>query len=170
MLERDFAETLYIGADRRAHHFETGDITAINAAIAARRPLLLRGEPGVGKTQLAIAAATALGYAYVHRVVDANTEARELRWSEDLVDRLSDAQRAAVDGAGGAKGYLDYVEPGPLWWGFDWGAATQQAARRNAVDEAKAPTPVQPDSRCDPKNGVVVLIDEIDKAEPELPN
>lgn len=155
---------------RRTHRFQRDDIDAVNSALAARRPLLLRGEPGVGKTQLAVAAAVALGYGYVHSVVDSNTEARELRWTEDLVDRLSDAQRAAHVEHSGAKSYLDYVEPGPLWWAFSWSDAVTQSARRNSVDPADAPIPSQPDKRCHPSKGIVFLIDEIDKAEPELPN
>lgn len=174
MLKIDIDKAITIGSPadphRRVHCFDREDVDAVNSALAARRPLLLRGEPGVGKTQLAIAAAAALEYGFVHSTVDANTEARDLRWTEDLVDRLSDAQRAAQSGAGGAGQYLDYVEPGPLWWAFSWYTAVQQSARRNKVAEDQAPTPLQPDERCDPSKGMVLLIDEIDKADPELPN
>ncbi|MBU2357915.1 MAG: MoxR family ATPase [Alphaproteobacteria bacterium] len=152
------------------HCFDRKDIDAVNSALAARRPLLLRGEPGVGKTQLAAAAAVALGYGFVHTTVDASTEARDLRWTEDLVDRLSDAQRAAQAGAVGAGKYLEYVEPGPLWWAFSWNTAVQQSAKRNKVADKDAPKPPQPDRNCSPEKGMVVLIDEIDKSEPELPN
>ncbi|MAE88930.1 MAG: AAA family ATPase [Pelagibaca sp.] len=155
------------------HEWQQEDIDAINAALAARRPLLLSGDPGVGKTQLAKAAAIELGFAYVHQVVDTNTEARELRWTQDLVQRLSDAQLAGGQGSGsgGAREPIDYVEPGPLWWAFSWGTARKQVAKRNQCEIQDAPTPPQPDTkRCDPANGMVLLIDEIDKAEPELPN
>lgn len=55
------------------HQFEPRQIRAINAALAARRPLLVRGEPGIGKTQLARAAAKGLGRAFVPHTVDART-------------------------------------------------------------------------------------------------
>jgi len=155
------------------HIFEQADIYAIEAALAAQRPLLLRGEPGVGKTQLARAAAQTLGWGFRHRVVDSRTEARDLKWSEDLVARLANAQMV-----GALKGMADpadkddprtriglehYVSPGPLWWGFDWGDAVRQA------DMVGMTVPANP-AGCDPANGVVVLIDEIDKAESEVPN
>ena len=49
-------------APRQVHVFEEPSIYAIKAAVAAKRPLLVRGEPGTGKTQLARAAAKALGW------------------------------------------------------------------------------------------------------------
>ncbi len=79
------------------HVFEEDDIEAIEAAIAAERPLLLRGDPGVGKSQLAMAAAICLKRAYVPLVVDARTDVRDLRWTEDLVARLADAQMAGLE-------------------------------------------------------------------------
>jgi hypothetical protein len=82
------------------HLFEPRDIDAVNASLAAGRPLLVRGEPGAGKSQLARAAAQGLGRAFVSKVIDARTEARDLLWTFDAVRRLADAQ---VLGAGGAK-------------------------------------------------------------------
>lgn len=158
---------------RAAHEFSREDIDAINAALASRRPLLLRGEPGVGKTQLAKAAAIRLGRAFSQCVIDARMEARDLKWSEDLVARLADAQMAKSGGKGVGR-VLDYIEPGPLWWGFDWGdAEIQDRARfrlQSGDPKAEAPARAPLNADCDPENGVVVLIDEIDKADPELPN
>ena len=140
---------------KRAHRFNPRDIDAVDAALAARRPLLLRGEPGAGKSQLAEAAAVAMGRAFVSYVVDARTEVRDLHWSVDLVRRLADAQaREERDLA-----LENYVIPGPLWWALDWTKALE-----------RHPAPPQPDARCKHENGVVVLIDEIDKADPDLPN
>ena len=56
-----------------------------------------------------------------------------------------------------------FVRPGPLWWGFDWEDAKRQAGRSGS------PVPAL-DGGADPRNGWVVLIDEIDKAEADLPN
>jgi len=153
----------------QAHVFDDLSIAAINAAMAAGRPLLVRGEPGAGKSQLARAAAKVLGRAFVHQVVDSRTEARDLLWHFDAVERLAEAQ---ISGAMGiddkdelkkALDVLNFVRPGPLWWAFDWEDANLQA---KAV---KALPPKQRDGG-KPANGVVVLIDEIDKAEGDVPN
>ena len=171
----------------QVHVFEAVDVEAIHAALGAKRPLLVRGEPGVGKSQLAQAAAVALERVFVPFVVDARTEARELLWREDAVARLADAQLIAALGSTSAvetddadSGEPDagsgalalrrrlsdptaYVEPGPLWWAFDWTGAVEQAARLQQVPRQQGP-------EANPENGAVVLIDEIDKAEADVPN
>lgn len=144
----------------------------------------MRGEPGTGKSQLARAAAKALQWAFVSCVVDIRTEARDLRWTFDAVRRLADAQVAGVsgvlekpqhrpaEGIGPAEAaaeigqavqsFLDegkYVRPGPLWWAFDWPGARDQAPEELPVFEG-----------CKPENGVVLLLDEIDKADSSVPN
>src|SRR3954464_9870745 len=78
------------------HQFERASALAIRAALGARRPLLVRGKPGVGKTQLAAAAAKVLKRPLVARVVDSRTEARDLLWEFDAVMRLAEAQIAAA--------------------------------------------------------------------------
>lgn len=152
------------GGIQQHHIFEQADIDAIEAALAARRPLLVRGEPGVGKSQLARAAAMALKWGFCRKVVDSRTEARDLKWTEDLVARLADAQTlgAARDGDSlqDRLSLSNYVEPGPLWWAFDWNSAAS-LVRASAPDQ---------NAGCDPSRGMVVLIDEIDKADSELPN
>ena len=153
----------------QAHVFDEVSIAAINAAMAAKRPLLVRGEPGVGKSQLARAAAKVLGRAFVHQVVDSRTEARDLLWHFDAVERLAEAQIANAMGIDDkdelrlALNVLNFVRPGPLWWAFDWEDANRQAK------SVKALPPRQRDGG-KPENGVVVLIDEIDKAEGDVPN
>ena len=77
------------------HVFDRDSAQAIRAALASRRPLLVRGEPGVGKTQLAAASAKVLKRPLVTRVVDSRTESRDLLWTFDAVMRLADAQAAS---------------------------------------------------------------------------
>src|SRR5206468_63305 len=74
------------------HQFEPESALAIRAALGACRPLLVRGEPGVGKTQLAAAAARVLEWRLVQKVVEARTESRDLLWEFDAVMRLAEAQ------------------------------------------------------------------------------
>jgi MoxR-like ATPase len=158
------------GAAEQAHVISQAEILAVRTAIAARRALLVRGEPGTGKTQLARAAAQALRRPFVPFTVDARTEARDLLWRFDAVARLADAQaRGAMaprDKPTATTPHLAitrYIQPGPLWWAFDWKGAEAQAAMSGAPRHTPAPG-------CDARNGAVVLIDEIDKAESEVPN
>jgi MoxR-like ATPase len=155
------------------HQFELRQIKAINAALSASRPLLVRGEPGVGKSQLARAAAKRLGRVFVQHVVDSRTESLDLLWHFDAVGRLAKAQIMGSLQFGTEKKALDvldeelaverFLHPRALWWAFDWVGAERQAAR------IKEGVPPNPDGG-DPVQGSVVLIDEIDKAEPDVPN
>lgn len=150
------------------HVFEQNSIDAVNAALAAQRPLLIRGEPGVGKSQLARAVAKSLKRAFISFVVDAHCESRDLLWHFDAVQRLADAQlgKALDDDTKKIKAKLhidNYLHPGPLWWVFDWNSAKDQASKLDQV----APTQFED---CSHNNGCVLLIDEIDKAEMDLPN
>lgn len=155
-----------------AHVFEAESIDAVNAALAARRPLLVCGEPGAGKSQLARAAAKALGRAYIPFVVDARTEARDLLWNFDAVARLAQAQVLGALRAdqGEVRERLapeNFLHPGPLWWAFDWAGAQRQEERASGRPQ-RIPFP-QVDGG-DPECGCVVLVDEIDKAESDVPN
>lgn len=155
-------------APELVHVFAAREIEAVNAALAARRPLLVRGEPGTGKSQLARAAAAVLKRAFVQSVVDARTESRDLLWHYDAVARLADAQlmRALGGDEPSAHTRLDvqnYLHPRVLWWAFNWTDAARQAKR---VGEHR---PLQLDGG-NPANGCLVLIDEIDKAETDVPN
>ncbi len=166
------------------HQFEPRQVRAVNAALAARRPLLVRGEPGIGKSQLARAAAAALGRAFVSYTVDARTESRDLLWHFDAVARLAEAQLIGALRADPAKNPKPkasakepaeppdirdqltigrFLHPRALWWAFDWEDALTQA------DQVDVPSPPQPDDG-DPANGCLILIDEIDKAESDVPN
>lgn len=159
-------------APEQVHVFDQQEIDAIDAALAARRPLLVRGEPGIGKSQLARAAAVDLERAYVQHVVDARTESRDLLWHFDAVARLADAQLKGALHEVGKESRDDlhrelavenYLHPRALWWAFNWKSAKDQAGK------VRQPEPPQlPGGK--PENGCVVLIDEIDKAETDVPN
>jgi MoxR-like ATPase len=149
------------------HLFDEESILAVNAALAARRPLLVRGEPGTGKSQLARAAAQALHRLFVSKVVDVHTEARDLLWSFDAVARLAEAQLAgsarSQEEARVAREQLDesrFVAPGPLWWAFNAATARAQAELAGA--------PLLEGGK--PGEGAVLLVDEIDKADAAVPN
>jgi MoxR-like ATPase len=176
----------------RVHVFSQQEIDAVNAALGAGRPLLVRGEPGIGKTQLGEAVADHLGRVMLPFVVDVRSESRDLLWHLDAVQRLADAQLLGAAGKlsfsrdparpDAAEPIADqgdnhalerslvrmrqtlaiehYLHPGPLWWAFDWEDARKQAERAQL-----APPRLEP-----PAEGVLVLIDEIDKAESDLPN
>ena len=158
------------GFAESVHVFEEDDVLAINAALGSERPLLVRGEPGTGKSQLARAAAQLLGRALVSYTVNANTDTRDLLYHVDLVARLAEAQlmaaRTDVSGADVDRALaLDpFVSPGPLWWALSPGtASTQQENARSNHCPVRAPARAK-------EHGVVVLIDELDKAEEAVPN
>ncbi len=150
------------------HVFDEQSVYAIKAALAAQRPLLVRGEPGTGKSQLARAAAHVLGRLFVSEVVHARSESQDLQWHFDAVGRLGEAQALAAGGSRDVEEALDprlYLSPGALWWVFDWTSADTQFHRcRRALRRPEQPPTWRPEQ------GSVLLIDEIDKAEADLPN
>src|SRR5205809_8045813 len=110
--------------------------SAVNCALALERPLLVRGEPGTGKTQLADALANALGLSLIHWPVKSTTKAQDGLYVYDTVQRLYDSRF----GDGDVRDIRRYIKLGPL------GEALKSEKR------------------------VVLLIDEIDKADLEFPN
>jgi MoxR-like ATPase len=109
---------------------------AVNASLALERPLLVRGEPGTGKTLLAEAIAEALGTELIHWPVKSTTRAQDGLYVYDTVQRLYDSRF----GDGDVKDIRHYIKLGPL--GRAFGA----------------------------KERIVLLIDEVDKADLEFPN
>ncbi len=113
--------------------------SVVNAALALERPLLVKGEPGTGKTLLAEALAEALGTELIHWPVKSTTRAQDGLYVYDTVQRLYEA-RFGDGGPEAVKDIRRYIKLGPL------GRALSAAER------------------------VVLLIDEVDKADLEFPN
>lgn len=141
-------------------------LLALKAALVTGRPLLLQGPAGSGKSSIAAYVARNLSWRYYEHVVSAQTEPKDLLWNFDLVRRLADAQVRK----GEELRDEDYVNPGVLWW-----ALNPASAKRRGVPVGK---PMPTKDAVDPNeevnqdrspNGAVVLIDEIDKAEPDVP-
>lgn len=109
---------------------------AVNAAIALKRPLLIKGEPGTGKTLLAEQVAESLGTELLSWNIKSTTKAQQGLYEYDAVSRLRDSQL----GSEGVEDVSNYIKKGKLWEAF------------TADDQ------------------VVLLIDEIDKADIEFPN
>jgi len=162
LAETDYGETI-------SHVMSTDELWAIKAAIAANRPLLLEGEPGIGKTQLAYAAANMLKRPIVSITIDSRTESRDLMWHFDAIERLAEAQLTNADSnpeeSRKRLHVSKFVRPGPIWWALNWQSAKQQLGDLNSPE----PSPSEPDDWQE-TDGVVILVDEIDKADRDLPN
>lgn len=137
-----------------AHSFSEQQYDALEAALMAKRPLLVRGEPGLGKSQLARAVAAAWHWRLVTAVIHSRSEVEDLLYQVDHVARLSDAN------SGDAEQDLDkYIRRGPIW----------QAMQRD--EDHPVGMPEGADAYViAPGAGCVLLIDEIDKAHSDVPN
>lgn len=154
------------------HVFDERVAHAIAAAWAAERPLLVRGDPGTGKSQLARAAAHACGWQFISEVVNAHTDIQDLWYRFDAVSRLGQAQVLSAIGKEFTQQKINdelnpekYLSPGVLWWAYDWNTAKDYYA--NSRYQQYHPSQEAADES--PK-GVVLLLDEIDKADADLPN
>ncbi|MGW4894846.1 AAA family ATPase [Kitasatospora sp. NPDC004240] len=134
-------------------------VLAVNVALATERPLLVRGRPGRGKSSLAPSVAHQLGRRFYRSTISSRTQARDLLWGVDEVGRLSDASAHKV------RPRSHYVLPGVLWWAFDPQTAAHRGLGPTAGDSLPEPNEGDADS-----SGAVVLLDEIDKADPDVPN
>ncbi|WP_386626753.1 AAA family ATPase [Sulfitobacter geojensis] len=120
-----------------ADYVATDDLTiAVNAAVTLERPLLVKGEPGTGKTELAKQVSAALGLRMIEWNIKSTTRAQQGLYEYDAVSRLRDSQL----GEERVHDVANYIRKGKLWEAFE-------------ADEK-----------------VVLLIDEIDKADIEFPN
>jgi len=109
---------------------------AVNAAVTLERPLLVKGEPGTGKTELARQVSAALGLEMIEWHIKSTTKAQQGLYEYDAVSRLRDSQLADEK----VNDVSNYIKKGKLWQAF--------------TAEEK----------------VVLLIDEVDKADIEFPN
>ena len=118
-------------------YIATDELTmAVNAAVTLERPLLVKGEPGTGKTELARQVAASLGLPLIEWHVKSTTRAQQGLYEYDAVSRLRDSQL----GEARVHDVNNYIRKGKLWQAFE-------AAGK-----------------------VVLLIDEVDKADIEFPN
>lgn len=154
------------------HHFDESASLALRTAVAAGRPLLIRGEPGIGKSQIARVVAEVMEVPFLPFVVNSTCECNDLLFTYDAVSRLAQAQ---LTGAGGVKprswkrdlAERRFVRPQVLWWAIHWEDAAKQ--RDQYYDPSQILVPHRP-AGWEPGSGAVVLIDEIDKADSDLPN
>ena len=94
----------------------TGDLTvAVNASIALERPLLVKGEPGTGKTELARQVALSLRLPMVEWHVKSTTKAQQGLYEYDAVSRLRDSQL----GDARVHDVRNYIRKGKLWQAFE---------------------------------------------------
>ena len=136
----------------------------------------MRGDPGTGKSEMAYAIAAHLKWPLVKKVIQGNTELDDLHFHYDAVKRLADAQVYGQLIREERKKKLDvvnYISPGPIWWAFNWNDAVdpKDEIKKQGKPERSFVEPPRPDEEdWQPGQGCVLLIDEIDKADPDLPN
>lgn len=152
--------------------FTAAAVTAVKVALAVDRPLLVAGPPGCGKSRLAEATAAVLGWNFLARTMTSRTRLEEMTVEVDHLRRLHDAHRAAMPGAEALRPDEAYHNPGIFWWAFNPASARRRGlakvdAARHGVDLR---FPGTRRIRAGQAQCTVLLIDEIDKAEPDVPN
>src|SRR5882757_1873150 len=112
-------------------YVSTEDLTlAVNAAITLQRPLLIKGEPGTGKTMLAVEVAKALGIPLLEWHIKSTTKAQQGLYEYDAVSRLRDSQL----GDARVHEIANYILKGSLWEAFE--SATQPVLLIDEIDKA----------------------------------
>lgn len=154
------------------HHFDEKQAVAIMAAFHIKRPLLVRGEPGVGKSQLARAVAAKFGLPLVYMVANERMEPEDLLWSFDDLARLSDVNKGKLNAKEGASALVnkEYLSAGPLWWAIDPVTAEEFEGNRSYAPDYSMALSEECNTEEFLKKPFVLLIDEIDKADRSVPN
>jgi MoxR-like ATPase len=162
--------------------FDDNIAIAVDIALATGRPLLIAGDPGSGKSRLAEAMATLMEWNYLDYTMTSRTRLEDLTADYDHLQRLHDAQTPAIQDARSRsrkwtkeermKPDWAYFKPGLFWWAFNKDSASRRGGN---IQEAKLyrVTLEYPGTRTtnsENASKTVLLIDEIDKAEPDLPN
>lgn len=145
--------------------------TVLKVALVTRRPLLISGPPGSGKTTLARAIAEYQGCSFLNYTFTSRSRLEDLTGEIDQLQRLHDAHAVTAT----KKPLLEdwcYYRPGLFWWGFDPELAVRRGGSQGQVDklEDRFQPPAIPKHLKQDTKGAVFLLDEIDKAEPDLPN
>ncbi len=172
--------------DGMIYRYTDDIVLAVNVALVTGRPLLIRGPSGSGKSSLAYNVARVLKRRYYELVITSRTQARDLLWRFDAVRRLGDAQVYRQQDHDAQKdpdmassplqweNYYPYIEPGVLWWAFDRVLAKRRGHPINGADrvpQVNDPAEFKPDGESNgPEPGPVILLDEIDKADPDFAN
>jgi MoxR-like ATPase len=143
---------------------------AVDVALATNRPLLVSGPPGSGKSTLAQAVAGLHDWSYLKHTLTSRSRLEDLTGEIDQLQRLHDAQAVAAT----RKELLPdwaYQKPGLFWWGFNPESAKNRGRTRSEISPLSDRFIELPYPGHQGKNhGVVILLDEIDKAEPDIPN
>ncbi|MGI9597685.1 MAG: AAA family ATPase [Acidimicrobiales bacterium] len=132
-------------------------ILVVNAALVTGRPVLVHGLSGTGKSSLARDVASVLGRRLESHVITGNTTVEDLKWQIDHVQRLA---LAHGQGTADELALANFVAPGALWWAFEPESAQIQHRRVFGTDRPSTDT----------GRRTVLLLDEIDKADPDLAN
>lgn len=156
-------ENLGDRSSKSPYVYDKNIVLAINIALATGRPLLVRGASGWGKSSLARNVADILGWRYYEKVISSRMQARDLLWDVDMIRRLHDAQMRYL------KNITVYIRPGILWKAFNLESAMDQEKKvLSSYSEGLSALNEQDYGSDHPQ--AVVLLDEIDKADPDFPN
>jgi MoxR-like ATPase len=154
----------------RIYVYDAKTVFAVQVAQVTGRPLLLRGAAGSGKSTLAPFVANVIDEPFYSITVTGRTQARDMMWEYDALRRLNDANVSSADPAAQKRvsSLFNYLTPGPLWWAFN----REQAKQRGAGPDQLADEIGEAEDPGTEGTGesAVVLIDEIDKADPDVPN
>ncbi len=156
-------------ADTLPYVFSENITIAVDVALATNRPLLVAGPPGCGKSRLSDAMAAVNKWNLLSHTMTSRTRLEELTGEPDHLQRLHDAHaRTNIEKLANEWAYL---KPGIFWWTYDPESAKRRGGDKKEAEKFNAMLnyPVAGNER-EENHHTVLLLDEIDKAEPDLPN